>query len=326
MAKTAIYWYVLICIIIIQCFFFFWYRKHLEKANVTSERQKYVGFHLNYGRLGNQLFHLITGYGIARTLSRIHYLPYEGPRAHVTKYLKIFDQAFPNLRHTYILSTNDTNQTTVPFASGSCCNYDNPNRLLNHSAEYLLLNFIYGQNPHYFDEYLSEIRELLRFSNNARNLGEKLIGTFNNETERTNMLCLHIRMTDFIVRNISTDTQKTTEAANDIANKNDILRFIIFGDDQDFMRRLSKEIIQHGKWKTDAVIVSQFNEVTDLYVASQVCRSFLITAVTSTFGWWLAFFVPNQKSVFYMSDNRAHADKVPSKELFLSTWQKYDVE
>ncbi|VDO68780.1 unnamed protein product [Heligmosomoides polygyrus] len=56
---------------------------------------------------------------------------------------------------------------------------------------------------------------------------------------------------------------------------------------------------------------------TDLYISSRMCQSFLITAVTSTFGWWLAFFAPNQEAVYYMPDHRIHGDKVPSKELFL---------
>ncbi|VDP21354.1 unnamed protein product [Heligmosomoides polygyrus] len=66
-----------------------------------------------------------------------------------------------------------------------------------------------------------------------------------------------------------------------------------------------------------AVTVSTFKEATDFYLSSQVCRSFLITAVTSTFGWWLAFFSIDQNAVFYVTDHRPHADKVPSKDLFL---------
>ncbi|CAJ0607879.1 unnamed protein product, partial [Cylicocyclus nassatus] len=38
--------------------------------------KKFVGFYLNAGRLGNQMFHMITGYGIARTMNRVHYLPF----------------------------------------------------------------------------------------------------------------------------------------------------------------------------------------------------------------------------------------------------------
>ncbi|KAJ1349996.1 hypothetical protein KIN20_005692 [Parelaphostrongylus tenuis] len=170
MDKRSLYWYFLTGIFTIQSIAVVWYQLQLASDN-NQDVEKYVGLHLNYGRLGNQLFHLITGYGIARTLGRIHYLPFENARSHVLNYLKIFDEAFPELRHTYVLSTNDTNQTLIAFA-GSCCAYDNPNRLLNETAEYLLLNFVYGQNPRYFDKYLSEIRDLLRFSDKVRHEGK----------------------------------------------------------------------------------------------------------------------------------------------------------
>ncbi|KIH56067.1 hypothetical protein ANCDUO_13756, partial [Ancylostoma duodenale] len=72
---------------------------------MEDDPNKYVGFHLNYGGFGNQLFHLITGYGIARRLNRIHYLPLnDGAIEHVKKYLQFFKQIFPRLQHTYVLS------------------------------------------------------------------------------------------------------------------------------------------------------------------------------------------------------------------------------
>ncbi|KAK5984213.1 hypothetical protein GCK32_019826 [Trichostrongylus colubriformis] len=83
------------------------------------------------------------------------------------------------------------------------------------------------------------------------------------------------------------------------------------------MYNLTEVIIKEGRWNPNAAFVSQFSEAIDFYVASQTCRSFLITAVTSSFGWWLAFFVADQNSIYYMPDERIHGDKVPSKELFL---------
>ncbi|KAE9412212.1 hypothetical protein Angca_001784, partial [Angiostrongylus cantonensis] len=59
------------------------------------------------------------------------------------------------------------------------------------------------------------------------------------------------------------------------------------------------------------------SEEVDFYLASRVCGAFLITAPTTTFGWWLAFFIPDQDAVFYSNDNRSMGDKVISKDLFL---------
>ncbi|EPB75842.1 hypothetical protein ANCCEY_05082 [Ancylostoma ceylanicum] len=72
-----------------------------------------------------------------------------------------------------------------------------------------------------------------------------------------------------------------------------------------------------------AVLVSKFKDYIDLYISSKLCEAFLITAVTSTFGWWLAFFAPGQDAIYYMPDTRPHADKRPSEDLFLKTWKVY---
>ncbi|EPB75843.1 hypothetical protein ANCCEY_05083 [Ancylostoma ceylanicum] len=66
-----------------------------------------------------------------------------------------------------------------------------------------------------------------------------------------------------------------------------------------------------------AVLVSKFNPYVDLYVSSKLCEAFLITAATSTFGWWLAFFAPGQDAVYYMPDTKPHSNKRASEELFL---------
>ncbi|RCN43414.1 hypothetical protein ANCCAN_10605 [Ancylostoma caninum] len=278
---------------------------------------KFVGFHLTYGRVGNQLFHLITGYGIARTLKRTHYLPYEdGMIQHVEKYLKSFKKVFPRLEQTYVIAQNRTDdEVIVPFAFGSCCVYDEPLRLINLTDKYLLLNFGYGQNPSYFEKYLPDVRNILQFSEEMQRNGSEVIDPL--MMDYSNSLCIHIRRTDFIERNISTDMMTAVRAANSIARKKNISRFVIFGDDKDFMRDMSQEIVEEGHWKANAALVSEFDEYTDLYAASRMCKAFLITAVTSSFGWWLAFFIPDQNNVYYLPDTRNHADKIPSKELFL---------
>ncbi|RCN35214.1 hypothetical protein ANCCAN_18929 [Ancylostoma caninum] len=63
--------------------------------------------------------------------------------------------------------------------------------------------------------------------------------------------------------------------------------------------------------------ISQFTDALDLYVSSQICDSFFITAATSTFGWWLAFFARDQSNVHYVLDSRMHEQKLPKRELFL---------
>ncbi|XGW05984.1 hypothetical protein V3C99_016382 [Haemonchus contortus] len=214
---------------------------------------KYVGFLLNGGRLGNQLFHLITGYGIARALGRIHYLPFNRDlQPHVQRYLSDFKKVFPRLTETYVLGPEKLNVTAIPFG-GSCCTYDNPIRLVNNSDKYILLNFIYGQNPRFFDEYLGDVRQFLTFSRSIRDEGDYAIDSL--KIKRNSWMCIHIRRTDFIERNISTDVNLTVNAANSIAKLTNVSHFLLFGDDQTFMKDLANKIIEHGKWQKDRPMI-----------------------------------------------------------------------
>ncbi|KHJ76679.1 hypothetical protein OESDEN_23701, partial [Oesophagostomum dentatum] len=59
-----------------------------------------------------------------------------------------------------------------------------------------------------------------------------------------------------------------------------ISSFMIFGDDQLFMKNMSTLLESNGKSSKGTALVSNFTEIMDLYVSSQICSSFLITAVT----------------------------------------------
>ncbi|VDL76456.1 unnamed protein product [Nippostrongylus brasiliensis] len=231
--------------------------------------QKYVGFSLSWGRMGNQLFHLITGYGIARSLGRVHYIPYSTLLAHVNRYLIEFDRIFPELRKSYII----------------------------------------------MPDYLDDVRQLLRFSSAITKEGDYQLRALDVPLNST--LCIHIRRGDFVDMKVDTNVNETIRAVNDISGRMGTSRFMIFGDDQEFMRNLSHLIISSQNISEDAVLISNFSEAMDLYLSSRLCNSFLITAATSTFGWWLAFFIEDQNAVYYLLDNRTHDDKIPSKELFL---------
>ncbi|XGW05977.1 hypothetical protein V3C99_016377 [Haemonchus contortus] len=285
--------------------------KHFRKP----AESKYVGFLLNHSGLDSQLFHLITGYGIARVLGRTHYLPFNPVlQSHVQGYLNDFKEVFPRLEETYVLGPEELNVTAIPFGD-SCCAYDNLIRLVNNSDKYILLKYKYGQKTCYFDGYLDAIRQFLTFSRSIRNEGDSIINSL--EIKRNSWMCIHIRRTDFNERKISTDVNLTVNAANTIAKKTKAFRFLLFGDDYTFMKDLANEIIERGNWQEDAAVISNHSDYMDLYLSSQLCRSFLISAPTSTFGWLLAFFIPDQNAVYYTADERNQDGKIVTRELFM---------
>ncbi|KHJ96774.1 hypothetical protein OESDEN_03259 [Oesophagostomum dentatum] len=179
------------------------------------------------------------------------------------------------------------NQTLVPFAydennTPSCCLYEDPMKYANHTAKFLLLDLKFAQNVRFIEPYLAEISELLTFQDD-------------------------IRYKEPIIR-----------IAREIAKRTGLNRYLIYGDDQDFMQKIADKLKHDEKGVQRFVAeTSTFSEGIDLYIASQVCGAFFMSAATSTFGWWLAFFTPNQNAVYYMDDKRAMWEKVPNKELFL---------
>ncbi|VDK45318.1 unnamed protein product [Cylicostephanus goldi] len=135
--------------------------------------QKFVGNPSNDGRLGNQLFHLIIGYGIARKLNRTQYLPLAGSRKHAEKYLAYLHKIFPRLNQTYVLTKKGIKQRKVKF--GGFWNYDDPLRLKNFSDQYLLLTASFMRNRRYFDDYLEDVREILQFSEEVKQNGSNVL-------------------------------------------------------------------------------------------------------------------------------------------------------
>ncbi|KAK6020418.1 hypothetical protein OSTOST_13929, partial [Ostertagia ostertagi] len=253
------------------------------------------------------LFHLITGYGIARALGRVHYIPNSAFRPHVLKYLDNFKKVFPRLEETYVVPKYRSPAHVVVTTTPQVIYL----RLRNHTATHLFLAFEYGQNPRYFDKYLHDIRKFLQFSSSVRRKGDEII-------EGLNRYYCTVSLYHKNFRNISSSRLHAPVISPSTATRSQgISSFVLFGDDRKFMHDLARRIELAGRWRKDAVIISNYTESLDLYLSSQLCRSFLITAATSTFGWWLAFFIPNQSAVFYMSDGRGQPGKIPEKELFL---------
>ncbi|EYC28025.1 hypothetical protein Y032_0008g294 [Ancylostoma ceylanicum] len=193
-------------------------------------------------------------------------------------------------------------------------------RYANHRAKFLLLDIKFAQNIRFFEDHLAEIAELLIFAEDIRNQGKSAVERL--KFGYANAMCVHIRMGDFVTLNVSTDASSTIRIARQIAIAKGFKQFLIFGDDQGFMKMIADNLELDEKGKRSYVAnISTFSEAVDLYVASQVCGAFFISAATSTFGWWLAFFTNNQSAIYYMGDKRSMWDKTPGEDLFLRSWQ-----
>ncbi|VDM53792.1 unnamed protein product [Angiostrongylus costaricensis] len=277
--------------------------QHYETVPVVELHDRFLALESTAGQLGSQLFHLCSGHAIARKLRRRHYvrtLYTQG--AYIGGYMAKIEAVFPRLANSFTI-LEAKNEHRIPFAykNGvkSCCEYEDPYRVIGRTEQFLVLDTQLGQNSQYFEDMLPELHQLLEFSSDR------------------SVMCAHIRRKDFRDLNVASDFNRSIHDIHEIASQQGLSNVLLFGEDLGLMKPLGELLIGLDKSGKREVQYSFNSEEIDFYLASRACGAFLITAPTSAFGWWLAFFIQNQDAVFYSNDSRGMADKVIRKDLFL---------
>ncbi|CAJ0603136.1 unnamed protein product [Cylicocyclus nassatus] len=296
--------------------------------------ERYIALTKIKSRLGNQLYQLAAGYGIAQKAQRTYYYVLGGnsiTERRVRNYLRRIAETFPKTLRMYkIFKTNEIKQMKIIFAPGErfkrCCLYEDPARFIDHPAKYIQLSQGGAQNALYLEDYLPEIRQFFQFSEIARKRGEADLGAL--------QMGRYILSTTFFDAHKHCDVQswRASEVPVGICSEDTLYPFteqiwkglhhiILFGDDQDFMDSLARILMANNSSRT--VHISTYTEMSDFYISSRLCKSFLLSAPTSTMGWWLAFFTKNQNSVYYYKDRRNVEDyKMLTDEFYLKAWHR----
>ncbi|EYC28019.1 hypothetical protein Y032_0008g292 [Ancylostoma ceylanicum] len=304
-------------------------RFSITRSNI-AEIKGYVALQDNRGRLGNQLFLMASGYGIARILKRKLYYLLPGRFNTTRNYLNLLAQTFPKTAQIYeILQNESVSQTAVELATDkdlfkACCRFYNPCGLIQHPAKFLFLEMNFAQNRRYFEEYLPELRDIFRFSNATKEQGENDL-RYLNMSNASGTMCIHVRRTDFHRFGLQTEWNGTVDAARNIAVKKGLGNYLIFGDDKEFMSALARHLAQDTSAGTQKrAFISSFSETTDFYLSSRLCSALLLSAASSTFGWWLGFFARNQNGVYYYRSGRHMEDfRFQKSDFFLKSWHSY---
>ncbi|RCN32191.1 hypothetical protein ANCCAN_22004 [Ancylostoma caninum] len=190
----------------------------------------------------------------------------------------------------------------------ACCKFYSPCRLIHHPAKFLFLEMNLAQNRRYFEDYLPELRDIFQFSEAFREKGERDLRLMN-MSDTSGAMCIHVRRTDFHRFGLETEWNGTIKAAQHIATKRGLRNYLIFGDDKEFMSSLATELERDTSIGTQTkAFVSMFPEITDFYLSSRLCNALLLSAASSTFGWWLGFFARNQDGVYYYKSGRPVED------------------
>ncbi|WKX89933.1 hypothetical protein Q1695_009068 [Nippostrongylus brasiliensis] len=243
----------------------------------------YVALSPAGGRLGNKMFHVVSGYGLARRLNRQLYflIKHDDEGKKFENYLDRIVEAFPRLVDSNVLGTpivysnlfyrrdsknsstgrirwrelrtmkvDGANWTLVPLAMNklgqrTCWMYEDPIKYIHHPAQYLQMDTDCGQNRRFFEEYLPEIRQMLSFSPKVHDDAAPILTQLGSDFK--DVMCIHTRQNDFKPLRWSADLNGTLYTSMKLASVHGLTKFYIFGDDKEFMQQLAALLVAKNK-------------------------------------------------------------------------------
>ncbi|CAL2043195.1 unnamed protein product [Caenorhabditis brenneri] len=269
------------------------------------------------GGLGNKLFEVVSLIGIASTLKRVPVIDATEPK-YISTFVKSIQPIFPNLVDQIQLKILQPNSTKiVNLNNAACCKFDDPSKFSNSSDQNLYLKGNYFQSYKYFDHLRSEIRNWLRPTSLAKSLAGIL---FPQGMRKDFIICPHIRRGDFKTDGIHEPSDASfTRAATDFLvehykKSHDKISVAVLGNDLQFAYTIFQDKLGSpssaipnsynftvpGSSPEYQVLVSpSFTAELDLAFSRSYCDVTLITAPSSTFGWWLSYLAKDTAVTYY---------------------------
>lgn len=274
-----------------------------DRISDESTTQKFLSSRLaSTARLANHIFELVSIYGISKTLNRKPAIFIEESNYHllVSNTRKIM----PGLLEKFeIFDRPVFQEATKVLISDKCCVYDDPIQLSNITNRYLHLTGHFYQSWKYFDTHLEEIRNFVKPVTDFSPL------PFSDD--KNHITCIHIRRTDFVDGQHHSSDGNFVKAALEFIQRREVqnevekgkrMLTVLMGDDVQFEEKIFKGTIIARKGivleNETQFFVSTNSPEDDLAYSRYHCDSALISAPSSTFGWWLGY-LSKRQSVFY---------------------------
>ncbi|KAL3070436.1 hypothetical protein niasHT_032226 [Heterodera trifolii] len=305
------------------------------KANLTDEEYErlfpkhskylFLAYEGNCGGLGNQLFRFASMYGIGKPFGRKPIFK-ENQNCEKTKAIhesegnheieKLFPVYASQIK--YINSTEKQNETFYLRAFSPLFAYEDPQKyaISRIKEKYLKIDGSAFQSYKYFESRRTEIRQIFQ-------IGQDLCKTmeeYKNELfgdDQSHKFCVYTRKGDF---SKFTETKKDfTEQGIEFGFKYLMESFnnisvVLLGEDKQFLKdlKINRQLI------ANVYLPKVMPRMNDMAFAIKTCDSLLITAQSSTFGWWIAYLMPDNATIFY---NSKFGKGVPHTRLnFLAEW------
>ncbi|PIC24655.1 hypothetical protein B9Z55_017899 [Caenorhabditis nigoni] len=269
-----------------------------------------------------------------RTLQlRLYAFPIGGLESkYATTFVKSIQPIFPDLLDQFTFKILPSNSTTVKKLNhAACCKFDDPQKYGNVTDDHLYLHGNYFQSYKYFHHLRPMIREWLKPTDLASSLANML---FPQALRNSFVICPHIRRGDFKTDGVHEPSDATfTRAATDfLANfyhkSHKEITVAVLGNDQQFAYILYQDklgnpsrltisnpynfTVPSGSPDYSVLVSPSFTPELDLAFSRSFCDVTLITAPSSTFGWWLSY-LAKPSAITYYRDINGTRDKVATE-------------
>ncbi|CCD68842.1 L-Fucosyltransferase [Caenorhabditis elegans] len=288
------------------------------------DKQKYLLFPMTAivfdGGLGNQLFEVFSLLGLAMKLNRTAIFNSDDWILHSK--LDLLQEQVPQVAARIISIPIEIAESTRFLYSPACCHYQFASLLSCEQNRFLIIDGQYFQSFKYFSTIESSIRKWLKPPQDEEMFLKKMI---RRKDELRYKHCVHIRRGDFTTdsQHAGTDAVFTIRAIDYLYSLHPGLIYLFSNDPEWVRKRIAEQLDYHGDVKI--METPKDAAIKDLYFSQVHCDSVLITAPSSTFGWWIGYMSKNQSNVYYR-DIQETEDMVKyqmlEEDFFPRTWKK----
>ncbi|KAF7635933.1 hypothetical protein Mgra_00004653 [Meloidogyne graminicola] len=262
------------------------------------------------GGLANQMWRFAVLYSLAKSIGRFPGISYTNTwTCDKLNSPREIENTFPVFNAVrYFFNVEDINDFIYDRTfEDHCCKYYNPIILKKYKERFLIIAPP-PQSPKYFNNIKNEIKELFRFSKNIQKKVDYRINKLFKD-DNLNKFCVYTRRGDFIKPqwrqwHKSSNKDFTEKGIKFIIEKE--LKFktsvVLLGEDKEFLKQL---IITNKANKV--YIPESMNRGEDMCFAITLCNILLITASSSTFGWWIGYLLKQKNAKIYFDADFSHS-------------------
>ncbi|KAI6198902.1 hypothetical protein M3Y96_00569600 [Aphelenchoides besseyi] len=283
------------------------------------------------GGLGNMLFRISSMHSIAKHLNRAACFQ----DSCAQEYRFELYSMIPKLQE-FPLRTRCWNESgkSVRFAENAW-NYESVSKLTDYENEkYVHLRTSgYLLSHRFFHHDRPEILSMFNFSAGI----SETVGAYAKQNNDSIKVCTHLRTGDF--HDVSHPLLPTQEPflmsavkflVEKISSKQSTpnVDVILFSSEFKYANEI-KEKIKKLKYTNQVLIPRELNRVETLHLAARYCDYMLLSSAASTFGWWAAYLMPDQKqqnvyynSVFFKPNHKEKAASFHEEDFFPPAWNR----